>query len=228
MMNVTATPGADFDKMHLQWFAEGEEPDDEPAKNDEGGNDEEDVKKRLSKLEKSLSETVRVLEEERKASAGKDKKITELSAERRKLQESTLSKDKLLEIREKELEDAKAEWEQQRATERLELENLRIESLRREVLSKLENFPAFLMDRVRGTNKEEIEADARNIMKMWVKDRNMVDNVRKTTGRPQSGTGKQVSMSADDVKNMTPEEKRRWAETATDEEYAAVFDELHS
>jgi hypothetical protein len=185
-----------------------------------------DVEVRLSKLEKALTDTAKILEEERRASAGKDKKITELSAEKKNLQESTLSKDKLLEIREKELEEKEAETAAKNAAERLELESLRTEMLRHKVLTKLENFPTFLADRVRGNTEEDIEADARGLMKHWVKDRDKVDNVRKVTGRPKSGDGKQLGRTADDVRSMSPKEMKEWAATASEEEYAEVFDDI--
>jgi len=186
------------------------------------------VEKRLSKLEELLTQTTKRLEEELKASAGKDKKITELSQAKKELQESTLSKDKLLEIRQKELEEAKGEWEQQRAAEKIELEKLKVEQLKTQVLSKLENFPSFLIDRIRGQTAEEIEADARQIMSKWVKERDKVDNSRKVTGKPRSGSGKQINYTAEDVKAMSPKEKMEWAKTAGKDEYDAVFDELHS
>jgi len=186
------------------------------------------VEKRLSKLEELLTLTTKNLEEERKASAGKDKKITELSQAKKELENTTLSKDKLLEIRQKELEEAKGEWEKQQAAERIELEKLKIEQLRTQVLSKLENFPSFLIDRIRGQTAEEIEADARQIMSKWVKERDKVDNSRKVTGKPRSGSGKQINITAEDVRAMSPKEKLEWAKTAGKEEYDAVFDELHS
>ncbi len=190
--------------------------------------DPPNVEQRLSNLESLLTRTAKDLEEERKASSGKDRKITELSEEKKKLQESTLSKDKLLEIRERELEEAKVLWEQQRVAEKIELDRLRIEQLKTQVLSKLENFPSFLIDRVRGTNADEIEADARNMMKFWVKERDKVDNARRVTTKPRSGGGNQIAMTVDDVKVMNSKEKMDWAATASDEEYAEVFDALHS
>lgn len=227
--NMAASP-ADFDKIHLQWF--GDEPDletDESKPNeDEGGKDNANIEKRLSKVEELLTRTTRILEEEKKASAGKDQKITELLGEKKKLQEATLSKDKLLEIREKEQEEREAEWAAKNTTERLELEQLRIEMERRKIVDKLENFPQFLAERLRGTTADEIEADAKELMRRWVKERDKVGNARKVTGQPKSGSGKQTAMNAEDVKNMTPKEKMQWAENATDEEFNAVFDELHT
>jgi len=194
--------------------------DDEP---DSGG---ANVEKRLAKLEKSHAETLRALEEERKSSAGKDKKITELANEKKKLQDQTLSKDQLLELRQKELDEAKSEWEAQRAQEKIELDRLRVEQLKGKVISKLENFPSFLIDRVRGETEEEIEADARGLINKWVKERDKVDNVRRIGPRPKSGSGKQISITAEEVNRMTPDEKKRWASTASDEELEAVLGDL--
>lgn len=169
----------------------------------------QDVEKRLSKLEKILMDTTKTLEEERKASAGKDKKITELAQAKKELMESTLSKDKLLEIRLKEFEEEKAGWDAQRATERAEIERLRVEQLRTQVISKLDNFPSFLMDRVRGNTAEEIEADAREILKKWVKERDKVENVRKVTGKPQSGAGRQSNISVEELRSMNPADQKK-------------------
>jgi len=213
--------------------------EDEVVDDQDGGEDDQsdtsnakkdaaNVNNRLTKLESMLAENARVLEEERRASAGKDKKITELQTDKKKLQEGSLSKDKLLEIREKEQSEHEAEWAARNATERMELEQLRIEMERHKVIAKLENFPMFLADRVRGTNAEEIEADARNLMNRILKDRSNANNARKVTPRPQSGSGKQIGRTADEVKHMTSKERMAWSATASEEEFAEVFDELHS
>lgn len=181
-----------------------------------------DVESRLQKLEQQLIQTQKELDSERKASAGKDKKITELSSEKKDLQKATLSKDELLRLREQELAEQQAEWEKQREIEKMELEKLRVANLRREVLRKIENFPSFLEDRVMGDSPEEIEADARTLMNRWVKDRGLVQNAGKLGSKPVSGDGKQVSITAQDIREMTAEQKRHWAETATDEEYMAL------
>jgi len=201
---------------------ETEDPEGQPEETN-------DVEARLSKLEKLLTETTKVLDEERRASSGKDKKITELALEKKRLEQGSLSKDKLLEIREKEIEEKAAEVEAKNATKLAELEALRIELDRRKVLDKLPNFPSFLADRVRGNTPEEIEADAREIMKLWVKERDKVDNANKVVSRPKTGGGKpQVSVTTEDVKHMTPQEKAAWASKASEEEFNAIFDELHS
>lgn len=186
------------------------------------------VEQRLAMLEKMQAETARTLDEERKSSAGKDRKITELADEKRKLQESTLSKDKLLEIREQEQKEREKEWAEKNATERLELEQLRIKTLRQEVLAGLaENFPMFLADRVRGGTKEEIEADARMIMGKWVKDRTLTTNAAKVTGRPQSGDGRQGgAQTKESVEAMSSADRKKWAATAPKEERDRIFDEI--
>lgn len=200
----------------------------EGAEDQDGQPGKENVEVRLSKLERLLTETSKNLDEERKASSGKDKKISELSIERKKLQEATMSQDKLLELRAKELEEAKSEWEQQRAQEKMELERLRIESLRRDVIGKFPQFPSFLAPRVQGASAEEIETDVRQLMNLWVKERDKVDNVRRVGPRPQSGSGRQSTITAQDVREMTPQERMKWAENANPEEYDAIFDELHT
>lgn len=184
------------------------------------------VETRLGKLEKSLSDTLRALEEEKKSSAGKDKKITELANEKKELQKATLSKDQLLELRQKELDEKESAWEAKMAAETIELRKLRTEQLRTKVISKFDNFPSFLIDRIRGETEEEIEADIRGLQNKWVKERDKVDNARKTGARPRSGSGKQIGATADEVDRMSPEEKKRWAATASDEELEAVLGDL--
>jgi hypothetical protein len=168
------------------------------------------------------------LENEKKASAGKDKKITELSSRTRDLQQKTMSQEELYALRQKELEEEKLEWQKQRDQERLELEELRIKQLRTDTLKKLKNFPIEFEDRIHGKTAEEIETDARNFVSKWLGDKTLRDNRDKVSGPPRSGDGKQISVSAEDVRNMSPQEKIKWSANASEEEYAAVFDELHS
>ena len=200
-----------------------DESDEETSHN----NEESNVEDRLVKLEKSYSETLKALEQERKNSAGRDKKIDELTQEKKALQEKAYSTDKLLEIREQEQKEREAKWKEQQAAEKMELDKLRTEQLKTEVLSKLENFPSFLIDRVRGTSKEEIEADARGLMNKWVKERDKVENVRKVGSKPQTATSSKQMKTAAEIKAMSSKEKMDWAANASDEEYSAIFDELH-
>jgi len=172
--------------------------------------EESNVEERLAKVEKSNSEYLKALEQERKNSAGRDKKIEELTQEKKALQEKAYSTDKLLEIREQEQKEREAKWEEQRASEKMELEKLRVEQLKNEVISRLENFPGFLIDRVRGTSKEEIEADARGLANKWVKERDKVENVRKIGPKPKSGGGRQINITVEDLRNMSPEERKKW------------------
>ena len=206
-----------------------DDPQDEPVEG-EGQTDGADIDerlKKLEKLEKLFTETTKTLEEERKASAGKDKKITALQDEKKELQAQTLGKDDLLRLREDELREKQAEWEAQQKEEKAELEKLRIENLKHEVLKTLPDFPSFLTDRVKGKTPEEIETDAREMMKAWVRERDKVGNARKVVKKPQSGSGKQVTVTAEEVALMSPQEKMKWAAEATDEEYEEIFDELH-
>jgi len=204
-----------------------EELQDEPKQKDDAGQDAaEDIEKRLVNLEKLLEKTTLTLESERRASAGKDKKITDLQAETKKLQEATLSKDDLLRLREDELNRERNEWEREREEEKKEITRLRQEQMRHDVLGKLENFPRFLYDRVKGETPEEVERDARLIMKEWVTDRDKVSNARKVGKKPQSGDGKQSGITAQDVLDMSPDQRREWAMTASEEEQDAIDEEL--
>jgi hypothetical protein len=159
------------------------------AEHEDGQDGTPNIEERLSKLEKLLADTSKALEDERRDKQGKDKKITELVNERNKLQEATMSKDKLLELRESELNEQRADWEKQRVAEKEEIERLRLEVERNKVVAKL-GVPPFLADRIRGKNADEMEADAREIMKKWVNERDKVDNVRKVTPTPKTGGSK--------------------------------------
>jgi len=205
-------------------------PQDEPV--EEGQTDDADVDKRLEKLEKLeklFAETAKSLEEERKASAGKDKKITTLQDEKKELQAQTLGKDDLLRLREDELKEKQQAWEAQQKEEKAELEKLRVKNLKHEILKTLPDFPNFLADRVNGSTPEEIETDAREIMKAWVRERDKVGNAWKVT-KVKSGGSTKPSMgvkNAEEVLLMTPQERLAWAEQASDEEFDDTFDELH-
>ncbi len=191
------------------------------------------VEERLKKLEASLTETVKELETERKSSSGKDTKITELVNAKKELEKATLSKDQLLELRQKELDEKEAAWNQQRTAETLELKKLRIENLKTKVISKFDSFPPFLIDRIRGETEEEIEADIRNLQNKLVKERDKVENVRRAGLKPQSGGGRQINITAEDLRNMTPEERKKWVYEqysgkgrGTNPEADAVLEEL--
>ena len=207
-----------------------DDPQVEPI--EEGQTDDADVDKRLEKLEKLeklFAETAKNLEEERKSSAGKDKKITTLQDEKKELQAQTLGKDDLLRLREDELREKQQEWEAQQREEKAELEKLRIKNLKHEILKTLHDFPNFLAERVNGSTPEEIETDAREIMKAWVRERDKVGNAWKVT-KVKSGSGNKPSMgakNAEEVMLMTPKERMAWAAQAGDDEFDDTFDELH-
>jgi hypothetical protein len=185
---------------------------------------------RLAKLEKALTESMKRAEDEAKRAAGLDKKVGELLGEKKTLQESTYSKDKLLEIREAELKEKQGEWENKTASERLEIQKLRIEVDRRDVVSKIDGFPAYFVPWVPGGSRDEIEANAREFMKHWVKDRNIAVNAKIVTGRPQSASGKQVTaMTVEDFNSMNPRQQQDWAKRAQKEDpegYRRMFAEL--
>jgi hypothetical protein len=170
---------------------------------EEPGTGGANVEERLRKLETAL-------DTERKASAGKDAKITELMNAKKELEKTTLSKDQLLELRQKELDEKEASWNAQRTAETLELKRLQVENLKTKVIAKFDNFPAFLIDRIRGETEEEIETDIRSLQNKWVKERDKVDNVRKVGPRPQSGGGRQINTTVEDLRNMSPEARKKW------------------
>lgn len=183
-----------------------------------------------SDFEKFRAEMLKMLDDERRSSAGKDKKITELQGEVKQFQEATLSKDKLLELRQKEFEEQKAEFEKQQAMIKLENEKERRENMINRVVARYsDKFPGLIKfsDRLKGNTEEEIEIDIKTFTKTFLNERDKTDNARKAVGRPQSGAGKQINVTAEDIEAMSPKERMRWAANASDEEYAAVFDELH-
>lgn len=184
-----------------------------------------------SDLEKFRAEFMKMLDDEKRASAGKDKKITELQGEVKSFQEATMSKDKLLELRQKEFDEQKAEFDKQQALIRMENERERRENLINKVIARYsDKFPGLIKfaERIRGNTEEEIEIDIKQFTRDWVSERNKIDNARKVPGKPQSGSGKQISHDAEDIKSMSARDRMKWAEHASDEEFAEVFDELHA
>lgn len=182
-------------------------------------------------LEKFKAEFMKMLDDERRASAGKDKKITELQGEVKSFQEATMSKDKLLELRQKEFDEQKAEFEKQQALIRMENERERRENLINKVIARYsDKFPGLIKfaERIKGNTEEEIEVDIKQFTRDWVSERNKIDNVRKVSGKPQSGSGKQISHDAEDIKAMSGKERMQWAAHASDEEFNEIFDELHA
>lgn len=193
---------------------------------DQSGKDEpSNVEERLARLEKESADYKKALEDERKASAGKDKKISEQGNVINELRKTTLSKDELLQLREKELLEREAKAEAKMAAELQELEMLRLKMMKQEKLTAL-SFPSELWEFVDGTTPEEIETRARKLANFVTKQGNLKDNARKVTGKPKSGNGRQVDITADEINRMSPDEKTRWAANATTEELEAVLDDL--
>jgi len=188
--------------------------------------DELNLEERIEKMEKRDAEREKVLEEERKASAGKDKKITELAQEKRKLQEETLSKDQLVQLRAEDTRKEKEAWEQQKAEEQTELLALRMELDKRTVLDSLEGFPPELAEYVSGSDIEEIETNARKLMSLWTKDRAALSNVDKVTGVPRTSARKSVSsVKANEIAGKPRSEQRKFGEDADDETFLHVVNE---
>ena len=200
---------------------------DTTAEDQNGGQSPKmDLEDRLEKLEKAAADTAKALEEERRASSGKDKKITELTAEKRKWQEDTLSREALNELRAEELKQKEIEWEQKSASERLELESLRIEMDKRTVLDELDGFPAELAEYVKGSSKEEIETNARRLMNLWIKDRNEAENVRKVTGVPKTGvTRSAIPVRANELAARPRSVQREFGASAADDEFLQLVTE---
>ena len=187
---------------------------------------EVNLEEKLDKLERMVSEQAKTLESVSKASAGKDKKITELASAKRKLEDETLSKDTLNELRANELKQQKLEWEEASAAERAELEALRMEFDKRTVLDSLDGFPNELAEYVTGADVEEIETNARKLMALWVKDRAVAKNKQKVTGAPATSARKPVaSLGAKELAGKTPAERREWAGDADDESFLQLVRE---
>lgn len=201
---------------------------DETAGTPSGEEQQPDFEERLKKIESLFEKTQKELEAERKASAGKDSKITQLLQDKKSLQEATLSKDQLLAVREKELEQERKEWEERQAQERRELESLRLNNIKRDVLKKIPNFPIQLEDRIKGNNAEEIEADARSLMLLWTRERDKVANAGKAGSVPKGGDSKAGEITAKDVLEMSEKERFNWAGTAKEEDFMRIMNEINS
>jgi hypothetical protein len=170
---------------------------------DETGKTEElSIEDRLGKLEKVNLEYKAALDEAKKESAGKDRRITEQNNTIKELQKTTLSKDELLSLREKELADKEVAIEAKNAAERQELEMLRLKMLKQETLGKL-NVPPLLWEFIEGTTADEIETRARKLINVVSKEQVLKDNARKVTGIPRTGTvSKHDSLSVQDIREM--------------------------
>lgn len=182
-------------------MADKTESDQAGQGNDTGSTDGSSIEERLAKLEKTNADYEAALGEVRKESAGKDRRISEQDKTIKELQKTTLSKDELLAVREKELADKEVAIEAKNAAERQELEILRLKMVKQETLTGL-NTPAVLWEFIEGTNKEELETRARKLMNIISKDIKLIDNARKVTGRPQTGDKKGESLTVQDIKEM--------------------------
>ena len=97
---------------------------------------------------------------------------------------------------------------------------------KRTVLDSLVGFPPELAEYVKGTGKEEIELDARKLMALWVKDRNVVDNKKKVTGVPATSARRPAaSLGAKELAGKTLAERREWAGDADDETFLQLVRE---
>ena len=186
----------------------------------------EDLIERLDRLEKRDLERTKALDDEKKASAGKDKKITELTNEKRELQDKSLDKTELNELRAEEIKKERAAWAEQSAAERLELEALRVEMDRRTVLDSLNGFPPELAEYVKGGDKEAIETSARKLMAILVKERNIVDNSKKVTGVPKTGNSRSaISVHANEMAAQPASVQREFGADADDTEFLKMVKE---
>ena len=186
----------------------------------------EDLTERLDRFEKRDLERTKALEDEKKASAGKDKKITELTGEKRDLQEASLDKNVLNDLRAEEIKQERAAWAEQSSVERLELEALRIEMDRRTVLDGLNGFPSKLAEYVKGTDKDAIETSARNLMAIIVEQRNIVDNSKKVTGVPKTGNSRTaIPVRANEMAAQPADVQREFGAEAEGDEFLKMVTE---
>lgn len=202
---------------------------------DDVGEDQDDdqtqapnVEERLESLEKILKETIKERDDEKSRSAGLDRKVTDLTAEKKALQKDTLSKDTLLDLREAEIKEREEKAREEMAAERTELQLARIEIMKHNVLGKLDNFPMRFADRVTGTTEEEIEADARALMRDVQREVEPIKNAGKITGAPRAGgKGKPsglASMSPEDALKLEPEDIKKWSLQASAEDVLAFLE----
>jgi len=195
---------------------------------DEGAEQAVNIEDRLAKLEEAHSQTIKDLEAERKASAGKDSKITTLMNDKQELRKATLSKDDLLKLREEDLVKEKAEWDEQRKDEQDELSRVKKNIVIYEVLRKpgLEDFPEPFIKAIEGDSSADIEMSARKILKLFLDERDKLDNVRKVAHMPQTGSdGKKLNVpTVKEYDAMSQHDRRQWADNATLEEIEALED----
>lgn len=196
---------------------------DDQAAQETGQTEGASVEERLAKVEKTNAEYKAALDEVRKESAGKDRKITEQNKTISDLQKTTLSKDELLVLREKELAEKEAAIEAKNAADRQELDLLRMKMVKTETLTVL-NTPAPLWEFIEGTNKEELETKARKLMNIISKDIKLIENTRKITGRPQTGEKRDLT-TVQDIKEMGSREATERISRMSREDQDRLFEE---
>ncbi len=202
--------------------------DDEREDQDDGQPDAPNVEDQRDELAKLLKDIKKERDDERSRNSGLDRKITDQAAEIKTLQEDTYSKDKLLDLREERIKDREAKASEEMAADRAELQVARNEIMKHEVLSKLENFPMRLANRVTGNSEEEVEADAMVLMKDVLREVEPITNARRTTGAPPTGGGGKATdiaeMSPEDALKLSPADQGRWsAAHAKDDEAMLTF-----
>jgi hypothetical protein len=237
-MNITddSRHEPDFSRVHLQWFAGEAEDGGEDAKKADDG--EKDVGDEVAELQKQLAAL-------KKETAGKDRKVSELLEETKRLKE-TKSKEKERERRKFELEDMtkeelareierreaeiKSEYEQELNKIREEnKQNAYVQSVYR-VAPEIENLPPFMIKLLllsRDAEDDKIKdalVNAKNDMDVLInKNRLVLGNREKVAHQPRAGEYSNTKIPTKrEWEKMDEYEQRRWATYASDEDLKKI------
>ena len=222
--------GLDLSRVHLQWFADGDEGEATEETTDEEKNVEDDV----AELKKQFNQL-------KKESSGKDRKVSELLEENKKLKDKS-SKTKERERRKLELDDMTAEElkreiehreEEIKAEYERELNEIKEQNKQNEFVQRIykaapqiENLLPHIIklltvpkDADEDTIKDYMQSAMDEINELVSKNRFVLDNKHKVSSRPQSGEVDATKIpTKKEWERMDEYTRRQWAKYATDEQ----------
>lgn len=232
---------SELSRVHLQWFADGDEGGGEDTEivSDDG---EKDVETRLKELENALAQT-------KKESAGKDSKISKLlkaveqqDQEKQKREQKTkrsvdysrMDPDQLISEIEKVREEAWEKAEKIIEEERSKGQENQFKFNIVNAIPKIENLdPNFAAEilKLMLVDKNADEDDVQNAIQSFAntinnvisKNRIIFDNRSRTSHLPQSGDSEAIKVpSKSQWYKWNEIQQRKWLSTATDEEMNKV------
>ena len=220
----------DLRHVHLQWFA------------DEGeGEGEEETQDGDTDVEDEVAELKKTFNQLKKESAGKDRKVSELleenkrlkdttgkkkERERRKIEYDDMSAEELKREIERREEQIKSEYEQEMTEMREKYkQNESIQAVFR-IAPEIKDLPPFVIklltlpkDADEDKLKEAMESARDDVYELVNKNRFVLDNKQKTSFRPQSGEVSSNKIpSKKEWEKMNEPDRRQWSKYASDDQ----------